>query len=361
LLLVGATLVTVAVGCGGFHPHASGTQGIDVVAANARSALGGRRLVFSLGRSGPYNADIWEVSGGRIVNLTSSIRQGPDPQQAYPLSLSLNGKYVAFLWQFPIVDACSDCWPVLSFIRSDGSDARPFGRTLDYYGFSSIWAPSWDRSGKSFVIAAPKTGLNQFNDFNIVDAGDDDDEGLFRYEVPSGRRTELTRPGQDKYDYAAPAVSPDGRSIAFLRSAAPEPSGDMNSGVPAYVYVMSADGHGKKRLPLPARAYSSLWWCRGSKSVCADQLKYVPSATRTYRVDLHTGKIDLLRNWPEAAYLKSGALSPDARYAVSERTSHGRAELLVGPLAAAGTARLKPVVIIPHTDGRHFFGVSISG
>jgi Tol biopolymer transport system component len=325
--------------------------------------LKGRRLVFSLGRWDD-NADIWEVSRGRIANLTRSIRKGSHPQPAYPLSLSPDGNYVAFFLQMPVVDACSTCYPLPYFIRSDGRDPRRFGTNLCYCtSFPSFWAPSWDPNGHSFVIAAPKTGLDQVNDStNEFNAGEDDDTGLFRFRVPSGTETELTQPGQDRYDYAAPAVSPNGRHIAFLRSADPEPTDTMNSGVPAYVYVMSSNGHGKRRLPLPARAYSSLWWCRGNDSLCADTLKYdAPSAdSNTYRIDLQTDKVDLLRDWPEEAYVEFGALSSDARFAVSERTSHGRAELLAGPLVAVGTARLKPVVIIPHTDGRHFLAVSIS-
>jgi Tol biopolymer transport system component len=362
LLLILAAVVSVVMGCGGSHPHphASGPEGIDVVAANAQSVLRGRRLVFSLGRN-LDNADMWEVSRGRIVNLTRRIRSGPDPQQAEAPSLSPDGTSIAFFLQTAALGECTDCYPMPYFIRSDGSAAHRFGANLPFVGFSSFWAPSWDRGGRSVVIAAPKTGLRT-NDPSIDPSFADDDTGLFRFEVPSGRATELTHPGQDRYDYAAPAVSPDGRSIAFLRSAAPEPTDYMSDGVRAFVYVMSADGHGTRRLPLPARGYSSLWWCRGNDSVCVDTLKYVaPSAnSNTYRVSLRTGKIDLLRNWPEAAYVEFGALSRDASFAVSGRTSRGRAELLAGPLAADGTARLTPVVNIPHTDGRHFFGVSIS-
>jgi WD40 repeat protein len=362
LLLILAAVVAVTVGCAGSHPHASGPQGIDVVAANARSVLKGRRLVFSLGRW-DNNADIWEVSPGGLANLTRSIRKSSHPQPAYPLSLSPDGDYVAFFLQMPVVDACSTCYPLPYFIRSDGHDPRRFGTNLCYcIGFPSFWPPSWDPSSHSFVIAAPKTGLDQVNDStNEFNAGDDDDTGLFRFKVPSGKETELTQPGRDSYDYAAPTVSPDGRKIAFFRSAAPEPTNTMNSGVAAYVYVMSADGRGKRRLALPARAYASLWWCRGSGSVCIDTAKHsgVPTGN-TYRVVLQTGKITLLRKWPEAAYVESGAVSPDASFAVSERTSHGRAELLAGPLSVGGTARLKPIVIIPHTDGRRFLGVSVS-
>ncbi len=246
-----------------------------MIAANAASVLRGRRFAFSLGStSDPTTtiADIWVLAHGRVARVGSKVREAGRDNIAELPSLSPDGKYIAFFANEIAAGAYINP-PRLLVMRSDGSHAHELGTNLGFVGFSSLWMPSWGRDGRSFVVAAPKTGaVSDTNAEPELSEQGDDDTGIFRFEIPSGKEMELTKPGIDRYDYAQPKVSPDGRKIAYLRSALPEPSNFWqlaSPGIVASVYVMKANGKAKTRLPLPPRPYVDLWWC-GNNALCVD-------------------------------------------------------------------------------------------
>jgi hypothetical protein len=373
VLVVSLALVVLVAGCGSHRKSArrkaSGAPavGVDVFAAKAGQLLNGRRLAFSFGSADATGVDITDLlvlERGRVVNVTKRLREDSGADQAEPFSLSPNGEYIAFFLQTIVRGACGDCQPVLYVMRSDGSHAHELGANLGFVGFSSTWAPSWDRNGRSFVVAAPKTGIDPNESTAEFNSLSDDDTGLFRFDVPSGKEKELTRPAVDRYDYAQPEVSPDGREIAYLRSASPEPSDFWqlaSPGIISYVYIMQANGRAEMRLPLPPRPYGDLWWC-GNSSLCVDSpTKKLAASENTYRLNLRTDRITHLRRWPEATYVETGFLSPTARFAIGQRKTARGAEVFAGPVNAAGVATFAPVLAASSVTGDPFFGFSASG
>jgi len=245
LLFTASSLVAVVVGCS-FHRHSTRQKssethaaGLDFIAANAAFVLQGRRVAFSFGP--PDVQDIWVSAHGRVFRVSKRVREAVGDNVAELPSLSPDGRYIAFFTE----DTGSPGEAASVFVmRSDGSHAHQVGGNLGLgpYGAGwGYWPPSWDRNSRSFVLTAYTPGLDpnsqEERDF------DDDDLGLVRVHVASGKATWLTPIGVDTYNVGQAVVSPDGRKIAYLRSVAQEPSAMWLLGtVSSYVYVMRANG-----------------------------------------------------------------------------------------------------------------------
>jgi hypothetical protein len=358
LLSVGFVLVAVVLGCS----SSSGRQvaGVDFIAKNAASVLHGRRLAFSFGTSDIR--DIWVLAHGRVVQVSKKMRvatggscyggpygsgSGPCYEIAEPFSLSPDGEQLAFFLQDTTV-AADTTPPALIVSRSDGSQAHKVAASLGICVLCSFSTPSWDRNSRSFVIA-----VEQFVGTTV-----DSITKIYRIAIRSGKATMLSPPGTDSYSEDEPAISPDGKEIAFLRNAARGPSSSVTS-PPAFVYVMRASGRGRRRLPLPRRAYSSasywghnaLWWC-SSTSLCAG------SSANTYRLDLRTGRVTHLRHLAEASY---SGLSADGTFAINRRKTRHGWEVAVGPVNAAGVARFAPILAAANAKENPFVEFSVSG
>jgi hypothetical protein len=333
----------------------------------AGRSLGGHTVVFSFGS--PDYRDVWVLARGRLRQISGQTRNaiggrcygdpsyggglGPCYQIAEPVSVSPDGKHVAYFLQ-DTVGAFDTLEPALVVARADGSGAHRVDRQLDLCEPCSPLSPvSWNRNDRSLVVSAPH-GVQTFdgNDPEV-----DTDAALYRVDVRSGRAIALTnRSGRETHNDFYPVVSPDGRTIAFLRSASREPQWRSYLQTLTLVYVIRANGTGQRRLAAPPRTYSRLWWC-GKNALCATTPP-TDVAAATYRINLRTGLVGRLARWPEAA---TNALSADANYALEERqTRRHRFEVLAGPVRPGGLPQLKAILTSSDSQGDPFGSFSVS-
>lgn len=333
-LLFAVLALAGAAGCGSNGIH---------VAANASQLLHGRRLAIGLGSTG----DIWVLDHGRLVPVSRKVREARGYQQVDTFSLSPDGEQIAyFLSPSPMMGFGQEAGPSPALIvsRADGTQAHEVAAKLGICDLCSYSTPSWDRNSRSFVIATD--GLSPTSQ-------------IFRIAARSGKVTKLTPPGLDNDNKDSPAVSPNGREIAFLASAGgPPPVLTARS----LVYVMRADGRASTRLPLPPRPYVDLWWCGNSTTLCVDSGTWqLAPRENAYRIDLRTGKVTHLLRWAEARYADLGGLSANGTFAIDERATNHGTEFLVGALNRRGSGRFASIVVDPHGRRDVSYEVSVSG
>jgi Tol biopolymer transport system component len=231
-------LVILLTACG----QAEGTKRLDDHRLVTRAGVSlawsadGRRLAYTTRRGQDLLVIDADGSDGRRVSHeeggASSLRWSPDGRTiAY---LSRHGKHRDLL----VIDA-------------DGSDKRRLSH--DAGGFFIRWSPDGDR-----ILFETEHGLS------IINA-----DG-------SGARS-LTR---DDADYESPSWSPDGQSIVFA-STPPRRSGraDPNSGI----YLMNADGTGRRRLTPPSERFDSPTWSPGG-----DRIAFVRSRLDRSKLAIYT-------------------------------------------------------------------------
>src|SRR5258707_4238509 len=134
--------------------------------------------------------------------------------------------------------------PTTGVIDNAGASAKPIVEDSGLIdGFT--WAPD----GQRLVIALNRAGINKGNN------------SLYQLEISTGRLTNLTK---TKEEDTAPAVSPDGRYVAFFRGG----YSDMN------IWVMSITGRAARQLShfvVPRRNAKEIargfGWSADSKSI----------------------------------------------------------------------------------------------
>ena len=158
--------------------------------------------------------------------------------------------------------------------------------------------PAWSRDRKriAFVHNDPFGG---HHDIYVMNA-----DG-------SGKRRLTSSPAGDNF----PAWSPDGKKIAFISNRDPAPGSGRNP--PWHIYVMNADGSGKRRLPVSSGKdsydLSPSWSPDGRRIAFAlDDEIYVMNADGSGQRRLTTTK-------GKDAYSVSPEWSPDGRRIVFER------------------------------------------
>jgi len=334
---------------------------VDFIAPNAAHLLHGRAVAVSL-RELHNNEDIWLLTHGRLVNVSEKVRiatggdtcygsdygggQGPCYEVAAPFSLSPDGTHIAF-FLFDTSGAPDATPPALIVSRADGSNPRRVVG-LRLCSICGVSTPSWDTNGRSFVVATER--------FPGTDSASITE--IYRIGIRSARAMLLSLRGARTYGEDEPVVSPGGNAIAFLRNATRGPWSRV-AAPPAYVYVMRANGSGRRRLPLPRRAYSStsywghnaLWWSGGA-TICAGL------SADTYCLDLRTGKVIHLRHWPEASY---SGLSADGALAIDRQKARRGWAVLIGPVDPTVVAKFVPLLISKPARQDPFVEFSISG
>lgn len=147
-----------------------------------------------LGRRVPFNLYVRLVDGGTPLQLTDA------PHPSFSPKWSPDQKSIAF------VRAPSLEFAEIRLISALGGDERLLFNTAlppftphSLYGDLLAWTPGGDallHTDRS--VERPGGGA------------------IWSYDMASGRRTQVTRPGPHEIDFA-PAVSPDGRTLAFAR------------------------------------------------------------------------------------------------------------------------------------------------
>jgi Tol biopolymer transport system component len=148
----------------------------------------GQSVAFAWNGPAQDNWDIYvrKIGSPSLRRVTSS------PLQDYSPSWSPDGESIAFLRK----EATSD-FAILLIVPAHGGSGREIARISTYFR-EPVASLSWTPDGNWFVVP-------QQEPF-----------GLFLISVKDGTQRRLTRPPVDQFDLA-PAVSRDGRMLAFVR------------------------------------------------------------------------------------------------------------------------------------------------
>jgi hypothetical protein len=340
------------------------------VAPDAAHVLGRRDLAVLIDSASDYNAggstydDVWVLANGKLLPVSEPAGHLADDRAraagysttydyADFFSLAPDGKHIAFLVIPPGIEGGPNSDLFVS--RSDGTGIRQI-RGVEISPFSDVSTPSWDHS-RTFLVSIDTTRSS-----------------IFRVSGTHPGHLVMLTPRNSRYDEWRPIVSPNGRQIAFLRSAAPASGGGIDPFDESrkLVYMMQTDGRAPVRLPLPARDYHDLWWCGSSSAtLCTDV--YSPESgapcsssedvctavalRNTFEIAVNTGRVIRKRHWLAGLYT---LLSTDPLFAITTRKASRGWEVLGGPVNTAGKARFSALLVAPDAKSNPFHAFSVS-
>jgi Tol biopolymer transport system component/DNA-binding winged helix-turn-helix (wHTH) protein len=219
--------LVAAVGVIGFL-HQGARLSTDLNAVPLAAAMGdqfapafspdGRQVVFVWNGEHQDNFDIYL----KLIGSSSApLRLTTNPDIDYSPAWSPDGRWIAFCRGSGTYGGAVMIIPALG-----GAERKVVG--LQALGSPLNRSLSWARDSKSLVVADRLAGESV--------------EGLYLVDVETGARRRITKPAAGKTDMH-PAVSPDGRAIAFTR--------DFGGGVSAVMVIPFAGGAPPRSLPAP--------------------------------------------------------------------------------------------------------------
>jgi len=167
----------------------------------------------------------------KVVEAGTPLRLTNDPATDYSPAWSPDGRHIAFLRQS---DSGSAFYliPALGGLEQKLSDA-----SSDRSGLDTPYL-AWSPDGKTLAIADRETPQAP--------------SSIFLMTVDSGRRQKLTKPEKNSLGDSSPVFSPDGKRLAFVRTASLSVQD---------IYVMPLDGGGEvQRLTFDNRRLFGLVW-----------------------------------------------------------------------------------------------------
>ena len=208
---------------------------VAMLAGTGIAAVGGGRIVYEGYDAATETSDLYTMNadGSEIRRLTEDGAAKGHPE------FSPDGTEVSF--ESVGYESGSCCSRNIYAIGADGSDRRQLTETSDVSvgeNFDASWAPD----GEWLVFVSNRGEAGGF-------AGDRE---IYRMNADGGDETPLTATDARTSDQA-PAISPDGTTIAFASDRANSGSDDLFD-----VYTMDADGSDVTRLTFDgAYAYPS--------------------------------------------------------------------------------------------------------
>jgi Tol biopolymer transport system component len=194
----------------------------------------GKQIAMVWSGENDDNRDIYvrPVGEGRPVRLTTHPE--PDRSPAW----SPDGLHIAFARDSPtgvelyLVPAAGGAERLIIKLRRRGlPHSMPVARTLD-----------WFPDGQALLVTDQDSAVGT--------------SSLFRVSIETGDKRRLTSPPPQSRGDLQPAVSPDGRMLAFVRSC---PACD--------IYVASASGGDVRRITFEKQVVSGLAWSEDGKSI----------------------------------------------------------------------------------------------
>jgi dipeptidyl aminopeptidase/acylaminoacyl peptidase len=280
-------------------------------------------FISDAGKSGQQQLYVTSANGGPTHKLTSVTGFLADPKW------SPDGKSVAVLFT---ENATREAGPLAAETPETGEIKDAFFEQrlavvdvaagnlrqvtpADTYIYEYDWAPD----GKSIVVTAAKG--NGDNNWYIAE--------LFAVNVDSAQMQQLYKP---KLQIARPAVSPDGRSIAFIEGL----MSDEDS-VGGDVFLIPRSG-GQPRNLTPERKASAVVVAWTSDAMVID-MENVDGNSSVTKIDPNSGKIESLYRapelWTSGFWSTSLSLTPDGKTAAFVRSAfQDPPEVWAGPVGA---------------------------
>jgi eukaryotic-like serine/threonine-protein kinase len=183
-------------------------------------------------------AFVWDGGNGenldvyvKLIGVGTPLRLTTDPAEDVSPAWSPDGRYLAFLRRSANESG-------IYVVPALGGPERKLGKTEP-----SLSRLSWSPDGKFLAVvdrASPQDGY-----------------GIFLFSVESGEKQRLTSAPQSSAD-SSPAFSPDGKTLAFIRSSA------LSS---EDIYLISTHGGELQRLTADARRIPSLAWTADGREI----------------------------------------------------------------------------------------------
>jgi len=249
LLALGLALIGAGIWLRVFQPVVTGGPPLRVVPLTSYPGLeiqpalspDGKQVAFAWNGEKEDNFDIYV----KLVDAGTPLRLTTNPQPDYAPAWSPDGRYIAFIrW--------SELGAQVYVIPALGGSERKLGQTaafvLSTEAASTGYRLSWTPDGKSLAVAdrgSPKEP-------NII--------YLLSTETREKRR--LTFPPKDGFGDVYPALSPDGRTLAFVRMRAYAAMDIFLQPIPT-----GAPGGEARRLTFDQRAVNGLDWAPDGRSI----------------------------------------------------------------------------------------------
>jgi Tol biopolymer transport system component/DNA-binding winged helix-turn-helix (wHTH) protein len=224
----------------------------------------GNQLAYTWNGEKGDNFDIYVqlVGAGRPLRLTNQ----PDPD--FSPAWSPDGQYIAFIRQ-------SAKGSGVFLVPALGGHERKLADNHVTFGRGTYLA--WSTDGKSLVVSDKERS--------------DELYGLFTLSVETGQLKRLTSPDRRLGDDKVPAVSPDGKTVAFSRG------GDCDS-APNDIYLVPFTGGEPRRLTFDDRSVHGLTWSVDGQDVIFSSNR-ANELSELWRIRIAGGKPEPLRGFGE--------------------------------------------------------------
>ena len=235
-----------------------------------------------------------------------------------PPSLSPDGNFVAFNWSGPDFTAAGDLW-----VKAVDGDAL---RRLTDTPLNNEVYPAWSPDGRQIAFArinGPNRGIYLMSalggaERKVSDSGvrptwlpdsqslvfEDRDAGSFapvHYVIATGARRQLSTPPAGFAD-VTPKVSPDGKTVAFVRTA-PDRSARVGYTMVAGLFVVPMAGGDPVRLDDRASGIGGPEWTPDSREIFYP--RWDAAGVRIFRIAATGGPAAPAEGLPPGAYAVS--------------------------------------------------------
>jgi Tol biopolymer transport system component len=179
----------------------------------------------------------------KLLDAGTALRLTTNPALDLHPTWSPDGRYLAFLRVSPakqeifVVPAMGGAERKIAEITSAAAAWQEEGSAMHNTG------PAW----------SPDGGYLAVGDRPDIEGPD----AVYLYSVDTGKRRKLTAPDSESIGDSMPVFSPDGRQIAFVRTASQR--GIMD------IFVIPLSGSGEKRLTWDRKTISGLTWSTGRR------------------------------------------------------------------------------------------------
>jgi Tol biopolymer transport system component/DNA-binding winged helix-turn-helix (wHTH) protein len=221
-------------------PRIQPLTGIDGLEADAAFTTNGRRVAYSSGKSGAPGASIYVklVGGGPPLDLTEG------PSFDFSPAWSPDESSIAFVRNGPGAS------PAVYVVPALGGPARQIASIRPACPDRASRAVAWLADGKELLVSD-----------GLASGGS---AAIFAVSVATGDKRKLTSPPAGSIGDGSPELSPDGRTIAFIRW--------IGNSV-SEIYLQPVGDGAAKQLTHDGQRISGLAWAAGGRAIVFSSLR----------------------------------------------------------------------------------------